>query len=87
MGEIDPYKSLGSNKLHLRVLRKLGVSLKSHSLSSLEIHGDQERYPTTGESVFKKSQKVDVGNYRPDNLSKSLRKSWSESSLNTFLGT
>lgn len=60
------------------------VSLKGHSLSSLAIHRDQERYSTIGESIFKRSQKVNVRNYRPDNCSVSPGKSQTESSLNIF---
>lgn len=58
------------------------VSLKGHSLSSLAIHRDQERYPTIGESIFWRSQKVNVRNYRPDNCCMAPGKSQIESSLN-----
>lgn len=65
LSAIDPFKSLESDKSHLSVLRKLGVSFKGHSLSQLEIHGDQKKH--NWRKSLQKSQKAYVGNCRLDN--------------------
>lgn len=86
--ELNPYKSLRPDRLHLRMLREQADVWEGCLLSTLKAHGDQGEAPDNFRkanvaSVFKKGQKDDPGYCRPVVVGKSQ----SKTSWNTFLDT
>lgn len=68
--KFEPYKTMGLDRLHLRVLRSWLVSLQGYSLSYLKGGGTWGRTPATEEGLImypskkKKNTVLKTANYR-----------------------
>jgi len=61
------HESVGPDKVHPRVLRKL-VKLLSHCPSYLRSCGSPVKFPLIGKGEIRRGKKEDLGNYRPVSL-------------------
>ncbi|GAB0183510.1 mitochondrial enolase superfamily member 1 [Grus japonensis] len=83
--ELDPYKSMGPDNIHLRMLRDLADVIArtlsiifAKSWRSGDVPEDWKKANVT--PIYKKGLKEDPGNYRPISLTSVPGKLWNESS-------
>ncbi|KAJ7405743.1 hypothetical protein WISP_138422 [Willisornis vidua] len=87
--QLDPYKSMGLDGIHLKMLKELADAITKPLLIILELSWESGEVPadwklTNVAPVFKKGKKEDPRNYRPVSLTKVPDKATEKIGLGNF---